>query len=50
MSLLVVSRSVISVEAWAEIRRPHRADAVGIEEIIRQLEISRNGKRKALCQ
>ena len=39
---------VIDVEDWAEIRRLHRAEGLGIKAIGRRLELSRNTVRDAL--
>jgi transposase len=39
---------VLSVEDWADIRRLHRAEGLGIKAIARRLRISRNTVRKAL--
>lgn len=40
---------MLSVEDWAEIRRLHRAEGLGIKAIARRLRISRNTVRKALA-
>ena len=39
---------MIDVEDWAEIRRLHRAEGMGIKAIVRRLGISRNTVREAL--
>src|SRR5207253_5228135 len=39
---------VIGVEDWAEIRRLHRAEGLGIKAIARRLGIARNTVREAL--
>jgi hypothetical protein len=39
---------VLSVEDWAEIRRLHRAEGMGIKTIARRLGISKNTVRRAL--
>jgi hypothetical protein len=39
---------VIDVEDWAEIRRLHRAEGMGIKVIARRLGIARNTVRDAL--
>jgi transposase len=39
---------MINVEDWAEIRRLHRAEGMGIKAIVRRLGISRNTVREAL--
>jgi transposase len=39
---------VIDVEDWAEIRRLHRAEGMGIKAIARRLGVARNTVRKAL--
>lgn len=39
---------VIDVDSWAEIRRLHRAEKLGIKAITRQLGVSRNTVRAAL--
>lgn len=39
---------MIDVEGWAEIRRVHRAEQMGIKAIVRRLELSRNTVRTAL--
>jgi transposase len=39
---------VLSVEDWAEIRRLHRAEGMGIKTIARRLAISKNTVRRAL--
>ncbi|MDQ1504521.1 MAG: hypothetical protein QOD57_2248 [Actinomycetota bacterium] len=39
---------MINVEDWAEIRRVHRAEGMGIKAIVRRLGISRNTVREAL--
>jgi hypothetical protein len=39
---------VLSVEDWAEIRRLHRAEGMGIKAIARRLGISRNTVRRAV--
>jgi transposase len=41
-------REVITVEDWAEIRRPHRAEGLPIKEIVRQTGLARNTVRTAL--
>jgi transposase len=40
---------VLNVEDWAEIRRLHRAEGMGIKAIARRLGIARNTVRKALA-
>ena len=40
---------VIDVEDWAEIRRLHRAEGMGIRAIARRLGVARNTVRDALC-
>lgn len=39
---------MIDVEQWAEIRRLHRAEGVGIRGIARRLGVARNTVRAAL--
>jgi len=39
---------VINVEEWAEIRRLHRAEAMGVKAIVRKLGVARNTVRAAL--
>jgi IS30 family transposase len=39
---------VIDVEDWAEIRRLHRAEGLGIKAIARRLGVARNTVRDAL--
>lgn len=39
---------MIAVEDWAEIRRLHRAEGMGIEAIARHLGLARNTLREAL--
>ena len=39
---------VITVEDWAEIRRLHRAEGMGIKAIARRLGVARNTVREAL--
>jgi len=39
---------VINVEEWAEIRRLHRAEGMGIKAIARRLGVARNTVRSAL--
>jgi transposase len=41
-------RNVIDVEEWAEIRRLHRAEGMGVKAIVRQLGVARNTVRAAL--
>jgi transposase len=41
-------KGVIDVEDWAEIRRLHRAEGLGIKAIVRRLGVSRNTVRDAL--
>jgi DNA-binding NarL/FixJ family response regulator len=40
---------VIDVEDWAEIRRLHRAEGLGIKAIARRLKIARNTVHGARC-
>jgi transposase len=40
--------NVIDVEEWAEIRRLHRAEGMGVKAIVRRLGIARNTVRAAL--
>jgi transposase len=40
---------VLNVEDWAEIRRLHRAEGLGIKAIARRLGVARNTVRKALA-
>lgn len=40
---------MISVEDWAEIRRLHRAEAMPVRAIARQLGIARNTVRRAIA-
>jgi transposase len=42
------ARKVIRVEDWAEIRRLHRAEGMGVRAIARHLDIARNTVREAL--
>ena len=42
------ARKVITVEDWAEIRRLHRAERMGLRAIARHLGIARNTVREAL--
>jgi transposase len=44
-----MTRAVLSVEDWAEIRRLHRSEGLPIKEIARVLGISRNTVRVALA-
>jgi hypothetical protein len=39
---------LISVEEWAEIRRLHKAEGMGIKRIARTLGVGRNTVRRAL--
>ena len=39
---------MLKVEYWAEIRRLHRAQGLSINEIVRQLTVSRNTVRVAV--
>ena len=39
---------MIDVEEWAEIRRLHRADGMGVKAIVRHLGVARNTVRAAL--
>jgi len=41
-------RNVIDVEEWAEIRRLHRAEGMGVNAIVRKLGVARNTVRAAL--
>ena len=41
-------RNVIDLEEWAEIRRLHRAEGMGIKAIVRRLGVARNTVRDAL--
>jgi transposase len=40
---------VLSVEDWAEVRRLHRSEGLGIKAIVRRTGISRNAVRRALA-
>ena len=39
---------MIDVEEWAEIRRLHRAEGMGVKAIVRHLGVARNTVRAAL--
>lgn len=39
---------MIDVEEWAEIRRLHRAEGMGVKTIVRRLGVARNTVRAAL--
>ena len=41
---------VLTVEDWAEIRRLHRVEQLGIKAIARQLRVSRDAVRRALAR
>lgn len=41
-------KGVIDVESWAEIRRLHRGEGLGIKAIARRLKVARNTVREAL--
>ena len=41
-------RDLINVEEWAEIRRLHRAEGMGVKAIVRKLGVARNTVRAAL--
>ena len=41
-------RDLINVEEWAEIRRLHRAEGMGVKAIVRRLGVARNTVRAAL--
>jgi len=46
---LLKSEGVINVENWAEIRRLHRSEGMGIKTIARRLGVARNTVRAALA-
>ena len=49
MTPLLKSEGVINVENWAEIRRLHRSEGLGIKTIARRLGVARNTVRSALA-
>ena len=49
MTPLGQSEGVINVEDWAEIRRLHKSEGMGVKAIVRRLGVARNTVRSALA-